>query len=688
MIPVVPAVQCLIVHFFLLIANLFHIKMHFVVTCEPQALGSLIVLGNSGAAMITIVRTVNVLTNCSVRLRATAATGSTAVAGTDFAPLDVTAAFAPGQTLQTIAVAVFPPTVYRATDATFTVTLLNPLNCSLSTASLVVAIRGMIPPPVQAPAPAPAPAADQLVFRWAAPAWQSTPPPPWDAPLQFEVICNGTNVARGMSGVYPSVLVNDSDPTVSDVKAATWSVTLRTLSPGTAARCKARMLAAGGWGEFGLFGTESVTASACSNGWRELGEECDDGNYADGDGCGRSCAVEMGWACSTITPGQPDACSFGCGDRTVAGAEECDDGNLVPGDGCSPSCRAEAGWVCPKPAASGMPSSCSTVCGDGVWVRPKEGCDDGNAASGDGCSSSCTVEPGAVCSLASGPGPGGGSVCRICGNMQIEQGEACDDGNISGACADCTSVRPGWSCATAGGRCTGGPLPPTQPQCVGLGVSWVAWEWDAADGLGMPVLYYNCHLLVVPVAAATADWGAAMEINTSVGAGVRPQLVALNLSAATAYSIRVRACSAAGCGAAGPDSFAVTTQAAAYLALQALGAGLAAQSQAAGLAVGLNVSGVSVLVPATPPQPLPPAGAAGLLNESALSTTAQDQPGMPSTTSSQLSIPSSTFPTTLTTSAMPAYTTTAVFNTDGSAFGMLIDYYNVSVQVLSSDCSC
>jgi cysteine-rich repeat protein len=57
------------------------------------------------------------------------------------------------------------------------------------------------------------------------------------------------------------------------------------------------------------------------------GEECDDGNAIDGDGCSSTCAIEF------------------CGDGVVndSGAEECDDGNTVSGDGCAANCTFEGG---------------------------------------------------------------------------------------------------------------------------------------------------------------------------------------------------------------------------------------------------------------------------------------------------------------------------------------------------------
>jgi fibro-slime domain-containing protein len=38
-----------------------------------------------------------------------------------------------------------------------------------------------------------------------------------------------------------------------------------------------------------------------------------------------------------------------CGDGLVVPGEECDDGNNVDGDGCSKDCKIERGWSCPQP---------------------------------------------------------------------------------------------------------------------------------------------------------------------------------------------------------------------------------------------------------------------------------------------------------------------------------------------------
>ena len=46
-----------------------------------------------------------------------------------------------------------------------------------------------------------------------------------------------------------------------------------------------------------------------------------------------------------------------CGDGIKVGAEACDDGNTDNGDGCSSTCAVEAGYVC----SGSAPSTCSSV---------------------------------------------------------------------------------------------------------------------------------------------------------------------------------------------------------------------------------------------------------------------------------------------------------------------------------------
>ncbi len=119
----------------------------------------------------------------------------------------------------------------------------------------------------------------------------------------------------------------------------------------------------------------------CGNGAVEPMEECDDGNFEDGDGCDARCQVERG-----------------CGNGRLEVFEECDDDNLVDGDGCNALCMDEV------PGAE---------CGNAILERG-EGCDDGNTEDGDGCDAACMREDG-------------------CGDGEVAGDELCDDGNtVSG----------------------------------------------------------------------------------------------------------------------------------------------------------------------------------------------------------------------------------------------------------------
>lgn len=135
---------------------------------------------------------------------------------------------------------------------------------------------------------------------------------------------------------------------------------------------------------------------------------------------------------SPTTVGLP-GCS-NCGDGIVQGAEACDDGARVDGDGCSATCTVEPGWVC-----SGAPSTCATVCGDGV-ATPNEGCDDGNTVPDDCCSNTCQpVRIGLACTS-------DGNVCTsdVCGATGVCEHQptagSCNDGN---ACTQTDTCQAG-----------------------------------------------------------------------------------------------------------------------------------------------------------------------------------------------------------------------------------------------------
>lgn len=142
-------------------------------------------------------------------------------------------------------------------------------------------------------------------------------------------------------------------------------------------------------------------------------------------------------ACSFDTGGLPGPTGPVCGNGAVEEGETCDDGGTFAGDGCSVTCTVEPGWTC----AGEEPSVCSAVCGDGRIVGT-EGCDDQGTVSGDGCDGTCAVEPGWHCEDAP-------SACwTVCGDGRAAGDEGCDDGNLTpgdGCDVDCT-VEPGWTC--------------------------------------------------------------------------------------------------------------------------------------------------------------------------------------------------------------------------------------------------
>ena len=122
-----------------------------------------------------------------------------------------------------------------------------------------------------------------------------------------------------------------------------------------------------------------VASSACGDGSLDAGEECDDGNLTNGDGCTSGCVLEF------------------CGDAVVnnAGAEDCEPPDTAI---CTSDCKTRA-----------------PLCGDGFVTSP-EACDDGNAANGDGCTSSCVVE--------------------VCGDGVVNNngGEACEPPSTATCC--------------------------------------------------------------------------------------------------------------------------------------------------------------------------------------------------------------------------------------------------------------
>ena len=166
----------------------------------------------------------------------------------------------------------------------------------------------------------------------------------------------------------------------------------------------------------------------CGNGQIDPGEQCDDGNTVQGDGCALLCQTECHSTCGTC--GSPGPCTVQeiCGDGVLGRHERCDDGNNRGGDGCASDCKSwEAGWHCPL-----VGRRCVPTCGDRL-ITGSETCDDGNASSGDGCSAFCVME----------------SSSARCGDGVVSGAEECDgpatagDAPIPGGCtSDCRIAGP------------------------------------------------------------------------------------------------------------------------------------------------------------------------------------------------------------------------------------------------------
>lgn len=154
--------------------------------------------------------------------------------------------------------------------------------------------------------------------------------------------------------------------------------------------------------------TDVLAALAlCGNGSLDAGEECEDGNARDFDGCSADCLMErgicgdgtvqvlLGEQCepSTHDPSLPYACSGHC--RFFSSL--CGNGAVDPGEECD---MAAANSDAPGAACR---TTCSFArCGDGIVDAPFETCDDGNRVGGDGCGRQCQEERGAPVSETAG----------------------------------------------------------------------------------------------------------------------------------------------------------------------------------------------------------------------------------------------------------------------------------------------
>jgi cysteine-rich repeat protein len=189
----------------------------------------------------------------------------------------------------------------------------------------------------------------------------------------------------------------------------------------------------------------------CNEGFEGSGITCTDVNECErgthGCGINEACVNQIGMPntceCSPGYERQGTRCVGACGNGERTAGEQCDDGNDTDGDGCSTACDVEPGWACFE--SDGGASDCERTCGDGLIQAPAEACDDGEANSDtepDACRTRClrahcgdgVVDTGESCDEGSANSDIAPDRCRSmcqrasCGDGVVDTGESFDPG--------------------------------------------------------------------------------------------------------------------------------------------------------------------------------------------------------------------------------------------------------------------
>jgi cysteine-rich repeat protein len=173
---------------------------------------------------------------------------------------------------------------------------------------------------------------------------------------------------------------------------------------------------------------------------------CDDQNSSNGDGCSSIWTIEVGFICTGGSSSSQDTWQEIWGDakRFNSLVSYCDDGNTISGDGCSSTCSVELGYICTGGTTTTQ-DTWSSSWGDGLVVSLTEDCDDGNMVNGDGWDDQWVVEAGF--SWVNTPLNNPESVCsEVCGDGKRYLLGTWDDGNTDNGdgWSNTCSVEAGW----------------------------------------------------------------------------------------------------------------------------------------------------------------------------------------------------------------------------------------------------
>lgn len=231
----------------------------------------------------------------------------------------------------------------------------------------------------------------------------------------------------------------------------------------------------------------------CGNNSLETGEQCDDGNKTNNDGCSATCMKESSDTCTDSDGGYVPTVRGTATAKTLQATDFCSaDGTLREYKCAGADSITSTTYTCANTCENGACVPATNICGNRI-TEPPELCDDGNLSDNDGCNSTCKTEvactdsDGGTNTMIKGSVTQGSfinndncasptqlteflcttpfkmssslitcangclnGVCSappiaICGNGTVETGEQCDDSNTAsedGCNASCQTENP------------------------------------------------------------------------------------------------------------------------------------------------------------------------------------------------------------------------------------------------------